>query len=1015
MFVHCSLVRPFVCAALACALAGSTVPVHAKPSHRLPRAADRDGRIVGAVPGAAKAAPDTVLIMGPVGSGAPYLGGFQGAGGQPAWNGWTSADLTYRPNRWHADTYAAVSGAYSAWCGEGFPSCGPGDPDGGYGNDYDDSLEWRGVVADPAQPCTVTVGALVNHDVEPGYDHVHLMVETAGGLLGLWQADGKADAVPVGGAHVYQPGDYVGPAGDQVVVLFRVTSDGSWSDEDCFHPSTGAMQLDDVVITLDNGAGAGHDFEDGTLGPFTLRTAPYVGDFAQIWTGLEDVDPCATNYSPQVAFIDDGLVVPGTGGSPCLNWCYGPSGWVVNHSGGLADPSYYLHNVVESPVMAWPAGLDAARLEFDVYRHEELAPDSPGMFYVWAIRSAASAAAITDAPWLDRIHVYYGGPEYIRQSFDCNDLLVPEATAVQVQLGVYELGWVYGWYGVDGTPAPYFDNVRLAASRQVGPWLAAEEWHLAQDGFPASGTFDPADPGAASVRFDMAQAGDWRYTADALVFEAKAARAGAALVEPPRLHYRLEANPVFDPHRTSGLPAAGSVVCRPAATISGVPRPDTWFADLPDSGFLFPGDILHYFFAATDAVAGEVQTATLPADTTGFGSFASPWDYDPAPYDRRFTVRALPTVQWIAGQPPTFVQPEILFWFDGRDDADWDAWRWYLYQSCVAPGHDVDIYMTQAPAQGVGNGLGAKATVDLMSGYDAMLYTAGDLSVHTLSNGDADPSPDLQLLAAWLDLGNRHFYGAGDGLATSLLGSTDGRAFLAARLGVQQVASDLRPLIGNQTAPGVRVIPGGPLGGYLDAWRLVGGCPTIRSFDAVTAAWPGVRAAEFTDPGGGAGAYPYAAVVYGEDAATGSSCLFTPYDLSRVAMDPDGPDLHRAAGTHLLTEILGIFGFSYSIECFAEVPSGPVPAHFAAAAYPNPFNPRVRIDYAVARPGRLTVTIYDLRGRLVRTLLDEQVEAAGSVDWDAIDARGARAASGVYFYEARMHGESRVGKVMLLK
>jgi hypothetical protein len=40
-----------------------------------------------------------------------------------------------------------------------------------------------------------------------------------------------------------------------------------------------------------------------------------VGDFARVWTRLGDADDCATNYSNLVAFIDDGLVVPGTGPS----------------------------------------------------------------------------------------------------------------------------------------------------------------------------------------------------------------------------------------------------------------------------------------------------------------------------------------------------------------------------------------------------------------------------------------------------------------------------------------------------------------------------------------------------------------------------------------------------------------------------------------------------------------------------------------------------------------------------
>ena len=97
------------------------------------------------------------------------------------------------------------------------------------------------------------------------------------------------------------------------------------------------------------------DFEDGTLGAnWEIAFPDGVGDYAQLWENLNDVDPCHTNYTAQAAFIDDGVIVPGTGGTNCVSWCYGPSGYVVNNVGGLAGPSAHIHNAIESPVMDWP-------------------------------------------------------------------------------------------------------------------------------------------------------------------------------------------------------------------------------------------------------------------------------------------------------------------------------------------------------------------------------------------------------------------------------------------------------------------------------------------------------------------------------------------------------------------------------------------------------------------------------------------------------------------------------------
>ncbi|MFO7610574.1 MAG: FlgD immunoglobulin-like domain containing protein, partial [Candidatus Krumholzibacteriia bacterium] len=85
------------------------------------------------------------------------------------------------------------------------------------------------------------------------------------------------------------------------------------------------------------------------------------------------------------------------------------------------------------------------------------------------------------------------------------------------------------------------------------------------------------------------------------------------------------------------------------------------------------------------------------------------------------------------------------------------------------------------------------------------------------------------------------------------------------------------------------------------------------------------------------------------------------------------------------------------------------------AQQPNPFNPRTVITWAMARPGQLELKVYDLRGRLVRTLHDGPAEATGSVVWDGTGDHGGAAASGVYFYEAHGAGERTVGKMTLLR
>ncbi|MBN1827482.1 MAG: T9SS type A sorting domain-containing protein [Candidatus Eisenbacteria bacterium] len=84
---------------------------------------------------------------------------------------------------------------------------------------------------------------------------------------------------------------------------------------------------------------------------------------------------------------------------------------------------------------------------------------------------------------------------------------------------------------------------------------------------------------------------------------------------------------------------------------------------------------------------------------------------------------------------------------------------------------------------------------------------------------------------------------------------------------------------------------------------------------------------------------------------------------------------------------------------------------------PNPFNPITTIHYDVpAGGGAATIEVFDVSGRLVRTLVDGQ-SAAGShqVVWDGRNARGRSVPSGVYFYRLTAPGVEMTRKMVLLR
>ena len=91
------------------------------------------------------------------------------------------------------------------------------------------------------------------------------------------------------------------------------------------------------------------------------------------------------------------------------------------------------------------------------------------------------------------------------------------------------------------------------------------------------------------------------------------------------------------------------------------------------------------------------------------------------------------------------------------------------------------------------------------------------------------------------------------------------------------------------------------------------------------------------------------------------------------------------------------------------------------ANYPNPSNPETWIPYKLAQAGDASIQIYDIRGRLIRTLhLGHQL--AGfyigkdkAAYWDGRDDKGERVSSGIYLYLLSAGSFSAIRKMVILK
>jgi len=96
----------------------------------------------------------------------------------------------------------------------------------------------------------------------------------------------------------------------------------------------------------------------------------------------------------------------------------------------------------------------------------------------------------------------------------------------------------------------------------------------------------------------------------------------------------------------------------------------------------------------------------------------------------------------------------------------------------------------------------------------------------------------------------------------------------------------------------------------------------------------------------------------------------------------------------------------------------PIPERFALHPnVPNPFNPSTTIRYDVpAGGGHFTIEIFDVNGRLVRTLLsDEQTEGTKMITWRGDDGAGNDVSSGVYLCRMKAPGFEQTRKMLLLR
>jgi hypothetical protein len=115
--------------------------------------------------------------------------------------------------------------------------------------------------------------------------------------------------------------------------------------------------------------------------------------------------------------------------------------------------------------------------------------------------------------------------------------------------------------------------------------------------------------------------------------------------------------------------------------------------------------------------------------------------------------------------------------------------------------------------------------------------------------------------------------------------------------------------------------------------------------------------------------------------------------------------------------ILRTTGYTNYTAVAEEEETGITPEDFQLyQSYPNPFNNQTIIKYDLVKPCQVTLTIYNILGQKVNTLVNQRQEAGSKIiSWDGKDEKGEDLATGIYFYQLKTGEVTHTKRMVLLK
>jgi len=152
---------------------------------------------------------------------------------------------------------------------------------------------------------------------------------------------------------------------------------------------------------------------------------------------------------------------------------------------------------------------------------------------------------------------------------------------------------------------------------------------------------------------------------------------------------------------------------------------------------------------------------------------------------------------------------------------------------------------------------------------------------------------------------------------------------------------------------------------------------------------------------------------------SGSTPLEAPLDWTEYVYNLSNYDGDTYVGIQCVSHDHWIFmldDFHITGRTDSDDPIVPVVATELHGNYPNPFNPETTISFSVKDKGHVKVNIYNVKGQLVKTLVNDNMNAGKhTIVWNGRDNAGKAVSSGVYFYKMSAGKYSSTKKMIMMK